>query len=89
MFNMWFFRFSNLLTRGFTSWVSALICFFNDCRIIFYSVSPTFRFEAYAYVLVSRRSIDFHEMRTKNGYFTLHCNFINWLVYLFYLCLCR
>ena len=55
----------------------------------FYSVSSTFRFEAYAYVLVSRRSLDFHERRTKNGYFTLHCNFINWFVYFFYLCLCR
>ena len=31
-----------------------LSAFFNDCRIIFYSVSPTFRFEAYAYVLVRR-----------------------------------
>lgn len=31
-----------------------LSVFFNDCRIFFYSVSPTFRFEAYAYALVRR-----------------------------------
>lgn len=29
-----------------------LSVFFNDCRIFFYSVSPTYRFEVYAYVLV-------------------------------------
>ena len=32
--------------------MSDLIRFFNNCRVLFYSVSPTFRFEAYAYVLV-------------------------------------
>jgi len=49
---MWFFRFANCFTRIFTSRAPALICFFNTYRIFFYSVSPTFRFEVYAYVLV-------------------------------------
>lgn len=31
-----------------------LSVFFNDCRVFFYSVSPTFRFEAYAYALVRK-----------------------------------
>lgn len=31
--------------------MSALIRFFNVCRVFFYSVSPTFCFESYAYVL--------------------------------------
>lgn len=31
--------------------MSALIRFFNVYRVLFHSVSPTFRFEAYAYVL--------------------------------------
>lgn len=30
--------------------MSALIRFFNVCRVFFYSVSPTFSFESYAYV---------------------------------------
>lgn len=28
--------------------------FSNNCKVLFYSVSSTFRFEAYAYVLVRR-----------------------------------
>lgn len=34
-----------------------LSVFFNDCRVFFCSVSPTFRFEAYAYVVVRRCSL--------------------------------
>ena len=55
---MCFFRFDNFHIRWSIPWLPRFFRFSNNCKVLFYSVSSTFRFEAYAYVLVRRWSLE-------------------------------
>lgn len=58
--------------------MSALICFFIDCRIIFYSVSPTFRFKLMLMYLCEDDLLIFTKGEY-NGIFNLH-NYLSGLL---------